>query len=453
MIHVFILDFSGNKPLLTKIIDLMNDRQNQYSFKYLPKNKIKDDYIDIDVAFDKTLKSGKNESYKIGIFNTTFDNNWFSMTRWRIKTSVITIADWNYLSHLPLESYLVMEIAENFHEQLIEQDDYSFSHELPIGCIHDMCSYKPDINLKILTAYICPACKELIKDSLTEMQIDAYEKLLNLSRDFAFGKAKAIDIQKDNIIFPIAYKLRQIQHVMNVQDKFTLLINFVDLQARLVCYLLYIRLKDIGCDYVPNFLRKLPSMGDWVSDMKNLNVEYEKTKDTFFSNFDVINIASAYRIINKNKLVNLRNEFIGHGYTQPVYTIQKAFNDNFPIVISIFKALKSVFSKKMIIATNSHFDSSKEVYIIDSYILSDDNSFFKSGSFEFLSNNQKYINKICTENEILYFSNDESQLVSLSPYLYYRVCPLCNHPRMLILDSADNYIDIQIGHRTKLTDC
>lgn len=192
---ILIIDFTQNsKKTLNSVIEKMNDTQSEFKFEY-KKSRSEDrqnlkELIEWNQGFKllKQYKSEINNDNAIGIFSLPLENNWFSVTRFEEKASLLTTNDWEFISHLNIESFLTLELIENLLEQLVYHTDYNFAHEPPIGCLHDMCGWKTDINLKILTAYICPRCVEMLQSHISSEKLDATFKLLELARNYAFNK-------------------------------------------------------------------------------------------------------------------------------------------------------------------------------------------------------------------------------------------------------------------------
>src|SRR5215831_1145794 len=110
---------------------------NKYSECRLNENLSPDDFVIL-------LTSKENE------------NNWFSCADPSGTRSVfIHTAGWdNYLIDCEPRYPLAFQCWENLLGALVFRsvEDVKFLHDPPIGCIADMCSWKPDIIYKLRTA-------------------------------------------------------------------------------------------------------------------------------------------------------------------------------------------------------------------------------------------------------------------------------------------------------------
>ncbi|GAB4286637.1 MAG: hypothetical protein Kow0098_02090 [Ignavibacteriaceae bacterium] len=453
-----IIDFTQySQKTLISVIEKMNDTQSEFKFEY-KKSRSEDrqsfkESIEWDKGFEllKQYKSNAENDNVIGIFSLPLENYWFSVTRFEEKVSLITTSDWKFISHLNIESFLVSEITENLLEQLVYRKDYSFAHDPPIGCIHDMCSWKTDINLKILTAYICPRCVEMLKSHISSEKLDATFKLLELARNYAFNKISVADeLNEQEITFPVSIYIRKLKHEPDIREKFSLLLDLFDVSVRVSTIILSSRLKEIIPDYLNVTERGNPSLGDWVSGLNEAKVQLESTQDSFFSNY-YSSIKEAHSLICRTELVKLRNDTKGHAYTLPPFQLQKYFQEYYPIVTELIKVLRKFLSQKLLMVDHCTFDRGINSFkLIASEVNGDNPVFVKK---EYLINKSIPKSEILnSKNEIIMFNASKIDFISLFPYLIYTICPTCGQPRNLIIDSENKYLDLLVGHRVTITD-
>jgi len=102
-----VLNFTkNNKKVIHDVLQKMNDVQSEINFTYVNVpaktfNKLSD-IIEIETAFvtiENIRRDRKYNQHLICVFDKPFDNNWFSITNHKLKDSIITIADWEILSH------------------------------------------------------------------------------------------------------------------------------------------------------------------------------------------------------------------------------------------------------------------------------------------------------------------------------------------------------------------
>src|SRR2546421_103788 len=58
-------------------------------------------------------------------------------------------------------------------------------HAVSLGCISDMCNYKPDINEGIRAGRICPECQEIFASRLGDGLLRDFQAMLQRIRDAA----------------------------------------------------------------------------------------------------------------------------------------------------------------------------------------------------------------------------------------------------------------------------
>ncbi len=455
---IIVTDFTQNsKKTLKVILEKMNDAQSEFMFEYRgsqseDRKQIKE-VIEWDLGFKllEKYKSDISNDNVIGIFSLPLENNWFSVTRYEEKASLITTSDWEFISHLNLESFLTMEITENLLEQLVHHTDYSFAHDPPIGCIHDMCSWKTDINLKILTAYICPTCSEMLKNNLSRENLEAVFKLIDLARNYAFNRISTTsEPNEQEIMFPVSIYIRKLKNEPDIREKFSLLLDLFDVTVRVSTIILSARLKEIIPDYISVIEKKLPALGDWVEGLNEARVKLESIQDPFFPKY-YSSIKKVHSLINQTELVKLRNDTKGHAYTLPPYQLQKYFQEYYPIVIEIIKTLHKFLTQKLLMVDHCTFDRGIDSLKLIASEANGDNPVF--------AKKEHLINKsiprsemLNSKNEMIMFNDDKTSFISLFPYLIYTICPTCGQPRNLIIDSENKYLDLWIGHRVMIKD-
>lgn len=455
---VVLIDFTHNsKRTLNGVIEKMNDAQSEIKFEYQKsrsedRQKLKE-IIRWNQGFEllKQYKSDAENDNTLGIFSLPLENNWFSVTSFEAKASLITTNDWEFISHLNIESFLTLELIENILEQLVYHTEYNFAHEPPIGCIHDMCGWKTDINLKILTAYICPRCVKMLQSHLSGEKLNATFKLLELARNYAFNKISVIDEPNEKeIIFPVSIYIRKLKHEPDIREKFSLLLDLFDVTVRVSTILLSARLKEISLDYINVTEKKTPTLGDWVAGLNEVKIRLESVQDSFFSSY-YTTIKEAHSLICRTEMVKLRNDTKGHAYTLPSFQLQKYFQEYYPIVTELMKILRKFLSQKLLMVDHCAFDRGLASLKLRASEVNGDNPVFIKKEY-LISKSIPRPEILNSKNEIIMFNADKTDFISLFPYLIYTICPTCGQPRNLIIDSGNRYLDILIGHRVEIND-
>jgi len=234
--QVFVHDCTASQAHAIKdIIDRLNRCQNEFQFVLHRKENSLNDSSPVSWAgaVEHVRNSVRADQFVVGIIESPLEYNWFSFTNPQANCSVITTHGWDVISYLPIESFIGYEIVMNLQEALIQWEDYSFAHLEPLGCINDMCGYKPHISFKIRTGDVCPACMETWKEKLTEAQIGAFQALLDTIRGVALGREPSSTVPvEEQSVFPVAVLWRLLRQETNSARKFLRLLDLFDMAVR-----------------------------------------------------------------------------------------------------------------------------------------------------------------------------------------------------------------------------
>jgi hypothetical protein len=138
------------------------------------------------------------------------EENWFSCPDPNGTKSIFVHAtEWNnYLidceSHYPL----AFQCWENLLHSLMFrslQEGIEFSHDPPIGCITDLCSWKPDITYKLRTADICAGCLSMLveRGASRELIDQAFVAFETLRQQMLFSKTfRNTEPHENHLPFP-----------------------------------------------------------------------------------------------------------------------------------------------------------------------------------------------------------------------------------------------------------
>jgi len=131
-----------------------------------------------------------NDEFVIFLTTKRDEENWFSacLREWNKNIFVGTI-EWlndNIIDIDKKEYPIAYQIIENLYQYLTSSnfDDYCRnSHDPAIGCINDMCSYKPEIIFKLRTADICKDCQKLAEQKI---DADIYDQIIEILENIRF---------------------------------------------------------------------------------------------------------------------------------------------------------------------------------------------------------------------------------------------------------------------------
>lgn len=456
--NVTIADFSNSSGLLKGIINKMNAHQKAFSFAYfaakdfpIDSNKIIGWNEGIYLLNGLVGNSETTEDYKIGIFANPLENNWFSVTNHGERSSIITISGWNLLSDLCIESFLILEITENLCEQLVDfGSDYSFVHEVPIGCINDLCIYKSDIRYKILSGYICPSCRTIIKSQINDEQFAALISLLDLSREFAHGNYEiAPQTDSAELIYPVAVQFRKLNGASNLYTRFSILFDIFDMSIRTATIIFASYILKEKPDYALIIQQNEVTYGIWIRQLRRL-VKFLKNKnDKMFEPF-IDEIYSFCHGTTINEINYLRNNTRGHGLTANETKSKTYFDELFPRINLVIENLYPILSLKTVTDLDLKRDPERNNYIVQGKILNGDNPVFirESLSMEIPDSS---LPDLLIANNIFVFISKSNKFINISPFLRYDTCPACRNKNILIYNRPTEFTDCNEGHIVKLT--
>ena len=274
--------------------------------------------------------------------------NWFSCPDPNGTRSIfIHTAGWDkYLIDCDPQYPIAFQCWENLLHSLMFQSleqGVELSHDPPIGCITDFCSWKPDITYKLRTADICGDCLALLKErdappALIEQALRTFERLRNqmlFSKDF-----RGTEDQKTKLPFSVAITRRRLSTIPGpALRKFTLLINHFDSLIRTsVIFIGAAGLKHRMQEFLAERqLLERPSLGHWVSALRTLT---ERGLD-----LETVGLPSDLSVRIRNVLtkadglVQQRNERLAHGYVASDSEYSNVYDLWSPAVMEIEKSL------------------------------------------------------------------------------------------------------------------
>ena len=119
----------------------------------------------------------------IYVTHEPFTDRWFSHEFRGI--SVISTSDFIHLATgFPVISYVIYQMAQGIVSFAIGMDEHELAHichDPAIGCLLDLCSYKPDIRLGMAAGALCRKCHErLLELGASEKHLADMTRILNI---------------------------------------------------------------------------------------------------------------------------------------------------------------------------------------------------------------------------------------------------------------------------------
>lgn len=396
----------------------------------------------------------EKEDFLVVLTELKDNKNWFSACDENGSRSIfIKAKEWeNYIYCEPIFP-IIYEIVANIFQCILDSLEIGHTHDPPIGCMNDMCSWKPDISFKLRTADICQDCQKLLLTKFSnEYLVQGIEIFESIRKKMVFNS----NYQKnqsfeENLPFTIAITKRKLGMTTEPFRKLLMLIDHFDSIIRtsviIISHLIY-KEDEVKSFFINNNLSGRPSLGHWVKAFANLvNDSKSKSWDinlpVDFSN----KLNEVIKIANEGKIELIRNEQRGHGYIDCHDNSYKGiFAKTLPILEEMEKLLSPLFYRFKFYHIINQSKVESNLFRFKIHNLSGSNPAFLE---EEISSNPKKIESIPIQDHVYFVSQDLNDWHDLTPYLLFRECPLCLHNRLLIYDGI-YLLDPYIGHRFEI---
>jgi hypothetical protein len=386
-----------------------------------------------------TQREQKNLSNADFIFLLTRNPNecnWFAASDPKMmRNGFGHVDDYSWVTSAPVSVICTHYILKSIFNALLDDKGIEWDsiwHLEPRGCFFDFCEKKADLNLKLRTADICGDCMEVfrsigIPDALLRQTVEIMEACRPLALNT--GQYRPTEQQFGRWPFPVAVTRHKIVQATNPLLKFLLLLDHFD------CLVRYFYLTREILAGRKLQLVDTPSLGWWVDQLAHSlkgQADYKK----------VISIAQ------QEKVVTLRNESRGHGYI----AVDPAAYD------AEAQALEDVIGRiedEMIPFFDTHrllilrkTEPRNGVYVAEGEQLMGSHLLHPPFQVELpadpISTGLESINDVYVSDASMHTFH------RISPYIRSTVCPTCHHPRILVTDGGDQFIDVFMGHRVRI---
>lgn len=384
--------------------------------------------------------------------------NWFSsFSKKGERTIFIHASDWeNYIysePELPVAYEVVANVLQSLVYNKLPNEFDKYIHMDPIGCVNDMCGWKPDITFKLRTGDICLDClsiiSTIIQKEIIEQAISIFE---SLRKRMLFNKAwqKPLSFE-ENLPFTIAITKRKLGTTLEPFRKMLMLIDHFDSIVRTAVLMLAALTKTN--EQMDKFLKErnlhhLPSLGNWVDALavlarENSHIFPEIHLPSDFSN----KVRQVVNLANDNKITHIRNEKRGHGY---IDCQDSSYKELFIKCIVVIENIEQLLSPLFYRFNYFHIINLRKIegskFKVLVRVLSGSNPAFieREITTEFFK-----IEDLPIEDRLYLVTPDLKKWVDLNPYYKYGECNVCEHNRLLVYDGI-YMLDPYIGHRFQL---
>jgi hypothetical protein len=393
---------------------------------------------DIFGALEK-LRQDKQISPTTFLFlltKTPNENNWYAAEDpGNMRNGFGHVGDFSWVTSAPASIIAAHYTLKGIFNTLLDEEKLPWQemwHQQSRGCFFDFCENKWDLSLKLRTADICGDCMHIfqsvgIPDSLLKQTV----AIMEASRTLAINTGQFLD-QKESYNewpFPVAITRHKVVQTQNPLLRFILLLNHFDSLVRYF-YLAH----EVDAGRLPAQVNR-PSLGWWVDQLAT-SLRGER------------NFREVVRIAETEKVVNLRNERLGHGWMSANEESYREEAERLEGTIGqIEDELRPFFEKhRLLIPRQFHLSEGGWVVegenLLGSHIL--------HPPFRMESTEDPRLLGIASKNEVYLTDNRMRAFRRISPYIRSAICPECRHPRVLITDGGSQFIDVFMGHRVEL---
>lgn len=403
-------------------------------------------------------KNFDDKDFLIVLTELRNDANWFAgYSEAGERTIFIHAADWeNYIfceSTFPIAYEVIANVLQSLVFAEIGEEVDKYFHEDPIGCLNDMCGWKPDITFKLRTGDVCDDCLQLFSKSFEKEIIKQSIDLLEyLRKNMVFNKTwqKPMSFE-ENLPFTIAITKRKLGTTLEPFRKMLMLLDHFDSIVRTAVLMIARMTK--SSDEMKEFLRdrnlhNLPSLGNWVDALAALANENREILPNLQLPIDFSNrVREVVQLANDERIVYIRNEKRGHGYIECHDSgYKELFQKSIKVIEDIEKLLNPLFSRYKYYHIISQKRIEAKKFEIKVHVLSGSNPTFTESE---ITTEFQQIENLPIENRVYLVTPDSSKWIDLNPYFKYDNCTLCGHPRLLVYDGI-YMLDPFIGHRFKI---
>jgi hypothetical protein len=398
------------------------------------------------------------ETFVVLLTSRPNTENWFSACAPDGERSAfVHTSDWEYLVACDTAHAIAYQVIENVLQVFMFgslDECVSASHDPPIGCLSDMCVWKPDITLKMRTADICPDCLEIcVRRKIPADLLDQALAVMDKVRAGAlFTSGRREDPPTGaSLPFPVAFTKRKLSMTTEPLRKFLLLIDHFDSLMRTSTLMLGRIL--LGNEFQAfadkQELTGNPSLGHWVAALQALgNVEANQQEvgmslpPDFHERLDLV-----VRRATDDRIVQLRNEKRGHGYLDcHNHTYREVFESCLPAVQFAESVLRPLLTGlTLVFVETSRHVGRDEAEICLRTLMGDHPDFLEERIRQRLRN----LEDMPIELRVYAVPQGKGHWHDLHDSIVYDHCPVCQHSRVLLADGS-RYLDPYVGHRVSL---
>lgn len=301
-------------------------------------------------------------------------------------------------------------------------------HQEPRGCVFDFCAAKAELHLKLRTADICGDCMEAFRRAgLPDELLRQVARMMEAQRRHALNTAPFLDDEPafSRWPFPLAVTRHKAAQARRPLLRFHCLLDHFDSLVRFAHLL-----AEVTAGRRPQIPDR-PSLGWWVEQLAARAEEH--------------GLQEVLRVAESQRLVHLRNERRGHGWTalaedayaNEITTLEAALS-------RIEEAIRPFLDGyQVVVLRDLRLEDSR--FVLEGDLLEGSNMLHPPFRRE-LQDDPRGLGIASLGQVYVTARAQPNRFWPFSPYMRDGVCPECRTPRVMITDGAQ-YIDVVMGHR------
>jgi hypothetical protein len=367
---------------------------------------------------------------------TPNENNWFAVNNPENPGSFfIHVDDYSWVTCAPSQHVTAHYVIKCLFNSLLMRSEINFQnirHYQPQGCFNDFCSDKIDLNFKLRTADICGDCLEVYREAgLSDSLFFQVCGILEETRRWAINTAQFLPQEEifKTWPYPVAITRHKVVQSRRPLFRFLLLLDHFDSMVRY-----FFLAREVSAGRQPALVEK-PSLGWWVDQLAQSLKGAKQFRE-------VVKIAQQERV------VMLRNERRGHGYmatTEDAYSKEAAELEK--TLSRIEDELRPFFERYQLVIPREIRITGGDFHI-SGELLAGSHSIHPP--FELKISDNPRDRGLADQHHVYLTDRDFTRFHAMQPFLLHQNCPECKHPRLLITDGGNQYIDAFMGHRVNI---
>lgn len=305
-------------------------------------------------------------------------------------------------------------------------------HDETRGCLLDFCANKAELSFGLRCADICGDCLEVFRAAgFPTPLFEQIAAILESVRRAAVNTSQFLPEQPAFLAwpYPIAITRHKVVQSNRPLLRFLLLLDHFDSMVRY-----FFLAREISEGRQPVLAEK-PSLGWWVDQLaQSLNGAKQ--------------FKAVVAIAQQEKVVMLRNERRGHGwmatnedaYSEEAAALEKTLTRIEDELRPFFERYQLVIPREIRIASGD--------FHISGDLLAGSHSLHPP--FQITIPDNPRDRGLVDQHRVYLTDREFTKFHPMYPFLCHETCPECKHPRLLITDGGDQYIDAFMGHRVNI---